>query len=374
MILARSITGVERKLEEQAACSPTGVDFFLLNRFAHGNRGRLKLVKIARSASYGDLVFRKFSVIEKSVDLSGYDSVILRYPLADGSYREFMRRCRVISEHHSDEVSELRSTVFGHSPIYLKLLSMVRLSLEVKYGRDYRGRCSGIVAVTEELREKETAGIGGEVPSLTIPNGIDVEAVAKTGFRKLDGQSADLVFVGSRFSPWDGLERVAASVYNYSGPYAIRVHVVGEAGFLGTKGTEKGKLIYHGVKTGAALDQIFLQANMAVSTMGLYRKRMKEAASLKTREYTARGIPFMLGYRDVDLAGLEEKKRFFLQVPNSPGEISIEKLLDFHHSLWDKFPRPADLSDYMRQYAVERMDWRGKMVRYMEFCSDVVKE
>ncbi len=371
LILARTLTGVERKLYEQAACSPREVDFVLLNRFASGKKGRLNLVKIAHGVDYRDLIFRKFSLIEKSIDLSKYDLVILRYPLADRSYSRFIRKYRVISEHHSDEVSELRSTVLGHSPLYLKLLSLVRLCLEVKYGHDYRERCSGIVAVTNELREKETRGIGTKVPSLTIPNGIDVEAVAKTGFRKLDGQNVDLIFVGSRSSPWDGLERVTTSVYNYSGPYALRLHIVGETGFLGIKGTEKKKLIYHGVKRGAELDKVFAKANLAVSTMGLYRKKMKEAASLKTREYTARGIPFILGYRDVDLVGMDEKRKFFLEVPNNAKEISIEKVLNFHGSLGEKFPRSSDLSDYMRQYAFERMDWRGKMAKYMDFCSEV---
>jgi glycosyltransferase involved in cell wall biosynthesis len=373
LILARGLAGVEKKLWEQASCSPMGIDFFLLNRFCSGKKGRLNLVGITHGVDYRDLVFRKFSLIEKSIDLSKYDLVILRYPLADRSYGEFIRKYRVISEHHSDEVSELRSTVFGQSPLYLKLLALVRLALEVKYGHPYRERCSGIVAVTDELREKETRGIGAKIPSLTIPNGIDVEAVAKTGFRKLDGQEFNLVFVGSRSSPWHGLERVITSVSRYSGPYALRLHIVGETGSLGIKGTEQRKLIYHGVKRGVELDEVFAKANMAVSTMGLYRIKMNEAASLKTREYTARGIPFILGYRDVDLVGVEEKRKFFLEVPNNGKEISVEKILNFHSRLGEKFRSSSDLSDYMREYALERMDWRGKMMKYMDFCSVVSK-
>jgi len=370
-ILTKRLVGVEKKVNEQASCSPNNFDFFLLNRFVHGKNGRVNLVKIDHSGNYYDYLFRKFDLIEKSIDLSKYDLVTLRYPLADRSYRQFVHKYNVISEHHSDEIPELKSNIIGHSPIQLKIASFVRLVLEYKYGRNYRGKCKGIIAVTDELRRKETAISEVQIPSIAISNGIDVEAIKRTGFNPLDGRSLDLIFVASRFSPWDGLERVIASIEDYKGPWTIRLHIVGDIKPSDTGRSKGENVIYYGIKRGAELDQVFSRANMAVSTMGLYLKKLREAASLKTREYTARGIPFMLAYDDVDLGKVGEDKKFFLKLPNRGEGIQIQNAIEFLGDLNKKFAKSSELSEYMRQYALKNMDWRPKMNRYLEFCKEI---
>lgn len=370
-ILTKRLVGVEKKVSEQASCSPKDFDFFLLNRFVDGQNGRVNLVKINGGRNYYDYLFRKFDLIEKSIDLSSYDLILIRYPLADRTYRQFVQKYNVISEHHSDEIPELKSNILGKSPIHLKLASFVRLFLEYKYGRNYRGKCKGIISITDELRHKETARIKAQIPSITIPNGIDVEAITKTGFKKPDGGSLDLIFVASRFSPWDGLERVIASIENYTGPRTIRLHIVGDIKPSDTGTPQRKNIIYHGIKRGAELDQVFSEANMAVSTMGLYLKKLREAASLKTREYTARGIPFMLAYDDVDLGEVDENRKFFLKLPNRGERLQVQDIIGFLEDVNGKFAKPSELSEYMRQYAFENMDWRPKMKRYLEFCNEI---
>ena len=110
---------------------------------------------------------------------------------------------------------------------------------------------------------------------------------------------------------------------------------------------------------------------MAVSTMGLYLKKLREAASLKTREYTARGIPFVLAYDDVDLGEVDEDKKFFLKLPNRDEGIQVQDIIGFLEGINKKFAKPSELSEYMRQYAFENMDWRPKMKRYLEFCKEI---
>jgi glycosyltransferase involved in cell wall biosynthesis len=370
-ILTKRLVGVEKKVNEQASCSPNDFDFFLLNRFVDGTNGRVNLVKIDNGRNYYDYLFKKFDIIRKSTDFSEYDLVILRYPLADRSYREFVNKYNVISEHHSEEIPELRSNITGHSLIHLKIASFVRLVLEYKYGRNYRSKCKGIICVTDELRIREAATSKAEIPSITIPNGIDVEAVTRTGFKRLDGRNLDLIFVASRFSPWDGLERVIASIKNYPGPLTIRLHIVGDIKPSDTRTAHGNNIIYHGIKRGVELDQVFSKANMAVSTMGLYLKKLRQAASLKTREYTARGIPFVLAYDDVDLGQVEEDKRFFQKLPNRREPIQVENVIEFVKDINKKFAKSSELSQYMRQYALENMDWRPKMKKYLEFCKEI---
>jgi hypothetical protein len=104
--------------------------------------------------------------------------------------------------------------------------------------------------------------------------------------------------------------------------------------------------------------------NLAISTMALHRKRMTEACSLKTREYTARGIPFVLAYEDPDLAMVEEERKFFLSFPNDDSPFSFDRIIDFARSITES---GESISAYMREYAFQHMDWGSKMRAYVEF-------
>ena len=133
----------------------------------------------------------------------------------------------------------------------------------------------------------------------------------------------------------------------------------------------KGKTIYHGVRDGIELDEIYSRSNVAISTLALHLKNLKEAASLKTREYTARGIPFILAYDDPDLAEVDEQRKFFLRFPNDNEILIIDRIVDFLVRIAKGYNKPNELSQYMREYAYRKMDWGVKMKKYVEFCSQV---
>lgn len=369
-ILARNLIGVEKKISQQAKLSPAGFDFFILNRFVDRKQGNVNLIKI-KSGDYYSYLFRKFELIEQTINLLGYDFVVLRYPLADKTCLKFVEKYNVISEHHSDEIPELKSNIIGHTPIHLKVASLVRLLLERQYGKRYRERCKGILAVTDELRHKEVNKIKVDMPSMTISNGIDVESIRKTGFKKPDESGLNLIFIASRLSPWDGLERIIESINNYKGKYRIKLHIVGDIKPSDIKMKPVEKVIFHGIKEGGQLDQIFSEMNLAISTMGLYSKNLREAASLKTREYTARGIPFILAYEDVDLRDVNEHKKFFLQLPNKDETIQLDMVVKFVEDINKRFNTPSDLSGYMHRYAFEKMGWKTKMQKYLEICEQI---
>jgi len=370
-ILTRELIGVEKKIRQQARLSPEGFDFFILNRFVNRDHGRVKFLQLPSRATYRALLFRKFDLIEKTVDLAPYDLVILRYPFADGSSMSFTDKYRVVSEHHSDEIPELRSNLLGSSPVQTKLASLARLVLEYRYGRAYRKRCRGLIGVTDELRRRELKGLSPSMPSLTAPNGVDVSSIRKTAFRRLEGKTLNLVFVASKLSPWDGLERLLQSLNRYRGDLRIDLHLVGDMN-PGEIRTGKTSCKFHGINEGEALDRIFSQMHLGVSTLGLYVKKLREASSLKTREYTARGIPFMLAYDDTDLKGVNPDASFFLKFPNRKGPIDMERVIRFVRRIHERYPHPSDLSDAMRRHAFEHMDWKPKMARYERFCRQIL--
>jgi glycosyltransferase involved in cell wall biosynthesis len=180
-----------------------------------------------------------------------------------------------------------------------------------------------------------------------------------------------MIFVASNLLPWHGLKRILTSIKKYEGAYDITVHLVGDMKPSTVNLLGKGKTIYHGIKDGIELDEIYSKCNIAISTMELYLKNLKEAASLKTREYTARGIPFILAYDDPDLAEVEEQRKFFLKFPNDKEIVDIDIMISFLAEIAKRYNEPEELSRYMREYAFHKLDWGVKMKKYVEFCSQV---
>ena len=104
--------------------------------------------------------------------------------------------------------------------------------------------------------------------------------------------------------------------------------------------------------------------------MSLFRKNLNEACSLKTREYTARGIPFVLAYQDTDLQHVDKKYRFYLPMANNDSMIEMDKIINFAKHM-STFGNGESISDYMRAYALRHMDWSVKVRKYLEFVEKI---
>ncbi len=367
--VAGIVAAVERKAAAARAAGIDSLDTYLLLPPIDVTPQHVRLVPIRprplRKA--WDHATGRFATIERHVDLSRYDYVILRYPTADPSGLGFVRRHRVITEHHSNELSELAVNTFTTPTRVKQAFAAWSWLCEQTLGARILGHCHGLIGVTEEITQLELARLDRPAPATTISNGIDVGSIRRTGFKKFDGRSLDLVLVASGSMSWHGIDRVARSLAAYRGAVTIRLHVVGHI----HDGEQQmlrglyGGCVFHGVKRGPDLDAVMTEMNLAVSTMALFRKKMEQACSLKTREYVARGIPFVLAYDDIDL---RDAHGFHRRFPNDDSAIDVDDVIRFaeetsrHH---------AELPDTMRAYADRHLDWRIKMPRYMQFVEQV---
>lgn len=93
---------------------------------------------------------------------------------------------------------------------------------------------------------------------------------------------------------------------------------------------------------------------MAVSSLALFRKNLKRASDLKSREYTARGIPFIAVKGDLDF---DPTPNFVYQVDNNNSEVDITDLLNWYKDL--KFT-PLDI----RKYCIDVLDFNNKIYDY----------
>lgn len=374
-ILPAYSIGVFSKLKVQADAAYTAsnpIDFYLLNPIHEEKIRNLHILKKSYNFLPGHFlqtfVFKlfKFKNLEKLIPLDDYDAIILRYPLVDGFYNHYFIKKyghKLFTEHHTDEISELKS--MG------RVVDLVRKVIEEKLSDLFLQGVRGIIGVTEEIAKIELKK-SGKKPFAVISNGIATSSVSTTSFLPFDGQTLKLIFVASAFDPWHGLERLLKSLALYHSSETIELMLIGhlrthqesliDTVLLNPKITIKKM----GYVSGKNLDTLFKSSNIAIGTIGLYTKDMNEACSLKTREYIARGIPFIYAYNDTDLDGNEN---FALQFPNNDSILDFKKIFTFANAVSED---PHSLSQHMNTFAKEKLDWQIKVREMYNFVSNIM--
>jgi len=365
------IPGIYKKIKERSYITKNKkIDFYIINMSLEFQEDNIKIIKTDNKLPRNNLLqkiyykLNNFNVLLQQ-DFQSYDWIILRYPMGEFGWKNFLNKYgnKIISEHHTNEEAELLSTG--------RFIDKLKYIYEKIRSKSYLEKVRGIIAVTEEIRQIELKKVSSFKPSATISNGIDIKSINFTKFKKFDGKELNLIFVASFFSPWHGLDIFLDSMEKYKGNIKINLHLVGDVSKSDRDKIEKinknsvnAKVILYGRKDNEELDKIFANSTIAISTLALSRTKMKEACPLKTREYIARGIPFIYGYKDTDLMGNED---FSLKIEEE--NIGLEKIIDFAN----KVSQSKDISYEMRQFALEKLDWKIKIQQLFDFLSSLEK-
>ena len=367
--------GVERKLVAQAkAISLLGLDldvFYL-------NFGRKILdSEVAFFERRGDLfgrhlsVLTRYSDIASHVDASQYDFLVLRYSGGDFSlFSRFFRENgpRIVTEHHTKELPE--AFTYESSPPQKALTVLMEKYLGPRMIR----RCLGLIGVTDEIRDYELQRTGNRMPACTVTNGVLVQDIPFSKHGTYNGSILRLVCLANAFEAWQGLDRVLAGFEKYtSRKPSLHLKVVGHVspGLLASIDNlahrSNVKVDFPGRLYGTALEDVLGQAHVAFSSLALFRKGMKEACALKTREFVARGLPFVTGYRDPDL---EKSESFFLPVAGDNSPVDMDEVVSFAEGVLAR----KGISECMREYANERLDWKIKIQEMWNFLRSLRQE
>ena len=199
------------------------------------------------------------------------------------------------------------------------------------------------------------------VPTVRTTNGVDVEGIAPLEPR-VPGPELRLVGVAN-VSYWHGYDRIVLGLRDYyarGGRMDVTFDVVGTGADLPAlkalveQSGLQDRVRFHGSLRGRALDDLLGTCQVGISCVALHRKR-SDTSDLKSREYCARGLPFVIGYADRDFGG---DLPFVHHVARDDTPIDIAALLDFHARLVAEHPM---YRARMRGFASERLTWREKM-------------
>ena len=108
-------------------------------------------------------------------------------------------------------------------------------------------------------------------------------------------------------------------------------------------------VIFHGYKNGQELDDLYATMDCAVDTLAYYRRGDDcIAGSLKSREYLARGLPFVFS-GNLDIA-MKKSYDFMIRVPINPEIINIKNVVN-------EFYKITTSSENIRKFAANHLNW-----------------
>ncbi len=238
------------------------------------------------------------------------------------------------------------------------------LLLKDKWNRHHLHKFIDRIATLTD--DKEIFG----VPTLKIGNGVDVDKIRPRQVQDTDVVHAIAV---ANFEWWHGYDRFLDGLKSYYADNPLRkviFHLVGHGSEFGRYQklvNEYGLgdyVILHDQQTDEALDAIYDQCNLGIASLGFHRTGLTEGAPLKTREYLAKGLPFILGAKVSDISDAD-KDNIYLQVPNDDSTIDIGAVLNFYDRIYSEGAEQVNIR--LRQFAKEHFSMEVAMKEVIDF-------
>lgn len=220
-------------------------------------------------------------------------------------------------------------------------------------------------AVLQYAPESKYFSFGVARKSMLIANGIDLSGIPQRTNDHKDTVDCRLVLIGvARLSEWHGYDRVIRGIAEHRAITGqsdnVYFHVVGDGPVksqlkaLATKLGVQQFVQFLGDQRGEALTDLYESAHIGVGSLGLYRVGLNAASSLKSREYVARGLPFLNAGYDMDFDPTPE---FVYQVENDERPLKLQEIISWYKLLKQR----PQLSAEMREYANKTLSFDSKV-------------
>lgn len=196
--------------------------------------------------------------------------------------------------------------------------------------------------------------------AVNISNGINLEVIPARN-RKTDPETIHILALAS-MSYWHGYDRLIRALAEYTGDQKVVIHMVGpndggsipEWKALTEELGLTDRVIFHGSKSGRELDEMFDLCDIGVNSLGMYRKGFSVTSELKSREYAARGLPFVCSVDDPALNHTDDP--LWLRVSNDDSTPDMGMIVDF--ALRMRADETA--GEKLRAYAGAYLTWESQ--------------
>ncbi len=289
-----------------------------------------------------------------------FDLCYIRKPLCDSLHLRALRQLKKRNVVIAEEIptwpydAELESENTVASKIFLSIDRMYRKKL-YKY----------LDFFTTYSYDENILG----VPAISLANAVDVSTIPK----RISPQKTDtlrLFCVSSMFF-WHGYDRLIKGMAEYKsteGAQKVVLDIVGDGPehkawqALAKELGLQDDVHFHGTKTGEPLADIIAKSDVAVASLGWYRKGMSVGFELKIREYIARGIPFVYACEDI---AAKDVAQCCLLFSNDDTPIDISKVVEFAQGI-----SADECAEYLQEYAKKYLRWETQMQKVIDKASE----
>lgn len=262
---------------------------------------------------------------------SQYDVVLMR-SISPDPFAALMAPLvpNLLTIHHSKEIEEISLVTKGPR-------LALTLFLEGGFKRWAFRRLRGVVGVTEEIARYEAKRFPRASIVATYPNGIDIASFEIAEDPSPGPAPLRAVFVCSVFYAWHGLDRLLDALKALpvaDGPPPVVVDLVGtlddEQQSQVEALVERGLVVVHGDLSSQEMLAVFKEARVAIASLALDRNSLRQASTLKVRQYLAAGLPVYSTHVD---AGLPSDFPYYFCDDHG---FSVERMTAFHDALEDR--------------------------------------
>lgn len=209
-----------------------------------------------------------------------------------------------------------------------------------------------------------------EIPTYEIENTLNIDDFKIKEYKRVENK---FIFINVAFENiTHGLDRLIKGISNYyktiykTTSIDIELLLIGEYSNSTKKLVEdlslSEKVKFLGKMKRDEIDTYIDEAHFAVGSMGNHRANSYYGSALKTKEYIARGIPFVYGWEERILINFP----FAYKVPLNEEPVDIKKILEFYRKIENK-----DLAIKMRKFLEENnRSWQQQFYELLKFRKD----
>lgn len=298
---------------------------------------------------------------EKQIDLC-----YVRFPLTDWAFLRMLKKLSVISKVY------VEIPTFPYDKENQKNRNLIS---QFNYQQDRINRKKWRKYVERIVTFSNDKAIF-EVPCININNGIDVDSVKYVGDQlSYDG---DIVLISvAVMRPAHGYDRVIEGLREYYSNGTVRrivkYNVVGNGQELDRlkvlveKYHLEDYVTFYGTQVGEDLDRIYLQSQIGISMLAGHRVGYSSISDLKSREYCAKGLPYITATRD---NAFNDNCNFILTVPLNDSPIDIQDVINF----FDEIRMHQEIHQFMREYSEENLTWESQLFKVISCVNDNIDE
>ncbi len=195
--------------------------------------------------------------------------------------------------------------------------------------------------------------------TVQFENGIDVKNIRK----HLRVREKNIIRIIAVSYEWavHGYDRLLNGLLDYyknkNNKYEIYVLFVGTVmnstrELIKKNGLEK-YVSLPGVKSGPELDDLYDISDIGMGCMALHRRARDAVSDLKTREYVAKGIPYIYSGNQL---GEDSNFKYSLKMEEGDDGLDIEEIIKFYETFKDN----SNVADEIRNWA-KQCSWEKQM-------------